>query len=622
MSRIAGVISQRGEDKLTRLAYKMLAQLPGNNQKATGFPTACFGAASTDVAEIYCTNGILCTIDGWLFNARDLSETLASKPQPNQTALVAALFQKYGFKEMLRKVNGEFAIAIFDLKENTLWLGRDRFGVKPLYYSSIRGGLAFASQPWALIVHPEVTSEVNARFTASYAALHYRTFDNRPEESPYKDIGQLPAGSLLVYRGTTPSVQRYWCLESKSDFRDSEEKLASQFRELLLDSVKLRTETVTRTAFTLSGGLDSSSITSCAYKNSKQPQTAYSAVYEDKTYDESTEIQPMLDKIVSDWHPIEIGNDVDLFSEVTDLVQQHNEPVATATWLSHKRICEAAARDGQKMLFGGLGGDELNAGEYEYFIFHFADLARQGQTHELQGQLETWASHHNHPLYPKTPAIGLHEIGRLTDEHPGVCIPDHLRLERYIHTLDINYYGDELKNVRMDHPFDSCLKNRTYQDIFFETLPCCLRAEDRNATAAGLSQTNPFLDHRLVEFMFRVDGRHKIKSGVTKVLLRKAMKGILPEETRTRVNKVGWNAPAHRWFSGRQLECLRDTVASIEFSNLGIYNVAAVLKVIENHIDILNDTTPRENHMMFLWQLLNTHIWIRATKTIKQGIKS
>ena len=174
----------------------------------------------------------------------------------------------------------------------------------------------------------------------------------------------------------------------------------------------------------------------------------------------------------------------------------------------------------------------------------------------------------------------------------------------------------------MDHPFDSCLKNRTFQDLFFETLPCCLRAEDRNATAAGISHANPFLDHRLVEFMFRIDGRNKIRSGVTKILLREAMRGILPEKTRTRINKIGWNAPAHKWFSAIQLEKLRDIVSSQEFSHSGVYNASEVHALIREHEEILNGTSPRENHMMFLWQLLNLHIWMDASKRIKREIQT
>ena len=118
--------------------------------------------------------------------------------------------------------------------------------------------------------------------------------------------------------------------------------------------------------------------------------------------------------------------------------------------------------------------------------------------------------------------------------------------------------------------------------------------------------------------MFRVDGSHKIRKGITKILLREAMKGILPEETRTRIKKVGWNAPAHRWFSGKNLNLLRDLVRSSEFLNMGIYEATAVQRLLEEHAEIVNNGKQQENHMMFLWQLVNLTAWMRTNRSIKR----
>jgi asparagine synthase (glutamine-hydrolysing) len=618
MPRIAGIVSPRGKKVLTLLVNQMLAQLPGRNTSFQCTPELSFGSKDQKVLR---TEKFLCLIDGQIFNWKELALEFPTPATTSSLVLILTLFQRYGFERTLNKLYGDFAIALYDITEQKLWLGRDRLGVKPLYFAKIQEGFAFASQPWALLVHNEVSSNLNRRFVASFAGLHYRTFDNRPDESPYANIGQLPAGSILCFQKGSVTVKRYWQIKALPNFEQSHVELAGHLREHLLDAVKLRIKSDSKNAFTLSGGLDSSSVTACAQTITKEAQTAYSAVYEDKTFDESDEIQPMLEEKVSDWNPILINDEIDLFAEVTNLVSHHNEPVATATWLSHNYVCKAAARDGQTLLFGGLGSDELNAGEYEYFIYYFADLARNGLTDVLETELESWAHYHDHPLYRKSAKLGRNEIKRLTNDREGICLPDNWRLKRYIHVLDQSYYSDELMEIRMDHPFDSCLKNRTFQDLFFETLPCCLRAEDRNATAAGISHANPFLDHRLVEFMFRIDGRNKIRSGVTKILLREAMRGILPEKTRTRINKIGWNAPAHKWFSAIQLERLRDMVSSQEFSDSCIYNASEVHALIQEHKEILSGTSPRENHMMFLWQLLNLHIWIDASKKIKGKIQ-
>jgi asparagine synthase (glutamine-hydrolysing) len=164
----------------------------------------------------------------------------------------------------------------------------------------------------------------------------------------------------------------------------------------------------------------------------------------------------------------------------------------------------------------------------------------------------------------------------------------------------------------MEHPFRSYLKNRAYQDITRETAPCCLRAEDRQTVAFGLDNFLPFFDHRLVEFMFRIPGTMKFREGVTKHLLREAMRGVLPEETRTRVKKTGWNAPAHVWFSGSGRERLMDMVHSKEFQERGIYNQREVLRLIDEHQQIMSSQRPADNHMMFLWQLVNLELWLQS----------
>jgi asparagine synthase (glutamine-hydrolysing) len=127
---------------------------------------------------------------------------------------------------------------------------------------------------------------------------------------------------------------------------------------------------------------------------------------------------------------------------------------------------------------------------------------------------------------------------------------------------------------------------------------------------------NPFLDHELVEFMFGIPGNLKIRDGITKQLLRLAMIGILPEATRMRVKKTGWNAPAHVWFSQRALQELRDRVRSSTFRERGIYDSEAVMAVIDDHARIVESATAEENHMMFLWQLLNLETWLDASSEI------
>jgi asparagine synthase (glutamine-hydrolysing) len=577
--------------------------------KAAASHTAVAGRAAMgwrgwSVPGMALAGHVIAVFDGQIYNRGELGAA------ENDAALVVVLYEKHGFFEALRRINGDFALALYDEATNTLWLGRDRFGVKPLYYTTVAGGLAFASRPRALLALPGVSREVNQRFVALFAASHYRYFDNDPEQSPYRGIAQLTAGHVLRVANGQVTTSRYWSLEETPELTAPEAELEDQYRALLLDAVALRLKAAREPAFTLSGGMDSSSVLASAVRTSGSRQHAFSAVYDDKTYDESDDICPMVEAVVKEWHPVRVGTP-DVFGLVRRMIEVHDEPVATATWLSHFLLCEQAAKEGFGSLFGGLGGDELNAGEYEHFIYHFADLRAARLEEELAREVGLWIRYHDHPIFRKTVDELEGKLARLVDfSQPGRCLPDYVRLRRYAAALNPEFFDLSAFEPVMDHPFRTYLRNRTYQDVFRETVPCCLRAEDRQAIAFGLDHFLPFFDHRLVEFMFRVPGRLKIRNGVTKHLLREAMRGILPEETRTRIKKTGWNAPAHIWFSGPGREQVMDLVHSRSFRERGIYNVAEVERLVEEHDQIVATRVLRQNHMMFLWQLVNLELWL------------
>jgi asparagine synthase (glutamine-hydrolysing) len=607
MSRIAGVLSTvRPCSVLTGGLLSALAR-PGWQQTQLDCGAVTLGAVSWRAPLTVRRGDRLVVLDGAFFNREELP------PGVNDAERFLSLSKRVGIDAALSRINGDFAIAMWDGRTESLLLARDRFGLKPLYYVKQSKLFAFASQPRVLVSLPGVPATPYAPFVARFAASHYRTFDNEPECSPYAAVSQLPAGCLLEIRNGAAVQRRWWGLEEAQDIEATTNELAERYRDLLLDAVSRRIKLAERPAFTLSGGLDSSSVVSCAVLANGAKQHAFSSVYADATFDESDEIRPMLADKVAAWHPVKLGNDVDVLSIVAKMVAVHDEPVATATWLSHFLLAKQVAGEGFGSLFGGLGGDELNAGEYEYFVFHFADLAQAGRTADLDHEIACWAVHHDHPIYRKDRAIALAAMARLTDRsRPGVNLADRNRLGRYLDVLRDDFFDLSGWSPVMDHPFTSHLKNRTFQDIFRETAPCCLRAEDRQCTAAGLDRYNPFFDHRLVEFMFRVRGSAKISEGTTKLLLRAAMRGILPEETRIRVKKTGWNAPAHVWFTGSGLESVRDLVASQRFRERAIYDTAEVERLIGEHIAITESGEPRENHAMFLWQLVNLELWLRA----------
>lgn len=606
MSRIAGFLGGPSNPHSEFFASGMARLTTGTVAKSCCFTQGAFAIAGSSDFAVAEESGCFAVVDGVFYNAGEL----LGDPGRGPAHQLVATYRQIGFAAALKRINGDFAVALFDEQAGTLWLGRDRIGVRPLYYHAHASAFAFASRPQALRSLPGVSRDVNRRHVAVFAGSHYRYIDNAPDESPFVDIRQLPAASYLQLKGRSVQVGSYWSLDEQPEWTESEGVLAERYRELLLDAVGSRLKTARKPVFTLSGGMDSSSVLASAVQLTGARQEAVSSVYSDKTYDESDDIRGFVTEKVSRWQPIPI-EDFDLFDVVRQMVLAHDEPVATATWLSHFLLTKSVADQGYDMVFGGLGGDELNAGEYEYFVFNFADLRHRGLNADLDHEIATWAQHHDHPIYRKNREAALAHLKRLAGNAAGEVLVDRERLSRYYPAVRQSYYDLQTFQPVLDHPFASWLKNRTYQDIFRETVPCCLRAEDRNCESAGLAHADPFFDYRLVEFMFRVPGAMKIRDGVTKRLLREAMKGILPEETRTRVKKTGWNAPAHVWFSGSAVEQLLDLVHSSAFRERGIYDVAEVVRLIEEHISIVRSGMAQDNHMMFLWQLLNVELWFQ-----------
>jgi len=610
MSRIAGLTGGSDEARARKLA-SILALYPGRAVQRRDGPFGALGLKPHGPGGLTRHPKGLLALDGLLY---DLPERRAAVglPQGSDVEVLAELIARHGVPGALARVNGDFALAWMEAQTGTLWLARDPFGLRPLYHARSGGGWAFSSQPRGLLYLEDVPATPDRGFLARYGAMHYRMIDNEPDRSPYAAISQVVAGTALrLGSDGSAAAHVYWKMEDRGDFDRSEEDLAEEYRSRLQDSVARRIARFPKRAFTLSGGMDSSSVLASAVAIEDRKQIAFSTLYEDPTYDEREEIADMLANHVADWHRVVLPDAIDIAGDVDGLIALHDEPVATATWLSHMRLCRQAASAGEfDSIFGGLGGDELNAGEYEYFPLHFADLKYAGQDAALDREIALWAEYHDHPVFRKDRTVAEDLIARLTDpDHPGACLPDRRRLGRYLHVLSPGFEAFRDYSPVMETVFSSCLKTRTWQDLSRETLPCCVRAEDRHGSAYGLPPVLPFLDRELVEFMYRVPGSLKIRDGITKRLLRRAMIGVLPEATRNRVKKTGWNAPAHLWFSGAGAQMLRDLASSAVFDDLGLYNRDAVLAIIDDHERIVTSGVAEDNHMMFLWPFLNIMQW-------------
>jgi asparagine synthase (glutamine-hydrolysing) len=613
VARIAGVLAPDG-DVAPMLRALAAGACAGHDDARTGTHLedgVQLGSYASPAPALAADDRHVVVLDGEIHNRDELAAAAGGTAGGGDAALLCALVGRHGVVEALRLCNGEFAAAIWSRGDRELWLARDRIGVRPLYYAERDGRLAFASRPRPLLELEWVSKDVDRSFVGRFAGSHYRTFDNDPRRSPYRDVDQLPAGHVAYFAGGRVALERWWSLADLSDLDGPPAELAERYRDLLLDAVRLRLRSAQRPAFTLSGGMDSSSVLACAVRHTGSRQHAFSTTYSGSQYDESREIRSMLQSAVEEWHRVPVDNP-DVLALVERMVDAHDEPVATATWLSHHVLCGEVHAGGFRSLFGGLGGDELNAGEYEYFLFRFADMRRAGEDEALRHEVREWQRHHDHPIFRKDWAAMERGLERLVDlDQPGRILGDRARIERYRDAVNRDYYDVAEFDPVMDRPFASYLKNRTYQDVFRETAPCCLRAEDRQAAAHGLRTYDPFFDHRLFELMFRVPGAQKIRDGITKRLLRDAMRGLLPDETRERIKKTGWNAPADVWFAGAGRALVLELISDPAFRAAEVYDLREVRRIVDEHDEIVSSGRAAENHMMFLWQLVNLELWLR-----------
>ncbi|MBM3600607.1 MAG: asparagine synthase [Alphaproteobacteria bacterium] len=607
MARIAGTAGTPGADA-------------GALLEAIGAPEAFSATAQAgNVSIAAATGGVwhaderwTVALDGRLYNPEDLPTA------SNDAARVAAGLERRGLAETLASLNGDFALAICDRHSGALHLARDRFGIKPLYHSAAGRPFAFASRPRSLLAAPGIGNAVRPDYVATVAVGHYRFFDVEPTRSPYADIEQLAPGHCLTRRDGTTVTTAYARFAEQEEFTDPAEA-AAEYRELLRDAVARRLAHAKRPAFTLSGGLDSSSVVTTAFRLTGAKPMAVSTVYSDDYFDESKEIRDVIDAGFADWMPVRIDRP-DLMALIGDMVAFHDEPVATVTWMTHYLLARAVGAQGYDSLFGGLGGDEQHAGEYDYFFYFFADLRARGETSRLDEEIAAWIRRHDHPVFRKTKEVARAMVAQLTDAaQPGQCRPNLALLDRYAGALDAGYFDMTTIRPVFDRPFRSYLKCHTLNELLRNTMPCCLRASDRNTAHAGLNDFFPFHDVRLLEFALRVPTDWKIRDGITKSFMRAVMDGILPEATRTRVVKTGWNAPAHRWFAEHGFEALMDLVRSRAFAERGIYNQREVERLIHEHRAIVLEGQTRDNHMMFLWQLVNLELWLLSLAPTSRG---
>jgi asparagine synthase (glutamine-hydrolysing) len=541
--------------------------------------------------------------NGEIYNYREVRSKLESLGHVfrsgTDTEVIIEAYQEWG-TACLTHFNGMWSFALYDVGKRQLFCSRDRLGIKPFYFFFDGKTFVFGSEIKSILAHPGLRFQPNPQAMFNYLARSYRFVDGRPTTF-FEGIRQIEPGCSLLVDDRGIEILSYWRLDPSGiqDHDYTDEQYVGRYLELLDDSVRLRLRSDVPVAVQLSGGLDSSAVAVLAARCLGTGLPVFSACYDEKPFDERDFIAPTVTSIKARFTPIFPRPDR-LLEELPPMIRAFDEPICTVTFFAHWQVMAEVHRQGYKVILNGHGADELAAGYYDHFLHHFGDLRRQGANGRLDAEVKAWLANHG-----RERADHLDEYFKLLD----VGRP---YMEDYLKNFTPyeNALGPALKSITVEPKpnqdiFDSLLTNRLYNELRYETLPAVLKAEDRVSMAFSIESRLPFLDYRLVEFMFSVPNALKIKNGLGKYIQRQALAGVIPEMVRTRSEKVGFNAPSEKWFRtylGHSFENLcHDSI----LYDTGLLDRAGFSHLWEEH------RSGRANHYQYLWQVLNLDIWIR-----------
>lgn len=499
------------------------------------------------------------TFNGEIYNFKELRQELSSRFEfrtQSDTEVLLAAYEAWG-TDCLRHLNGMFAFAIWDQKNQSLFAARDRFGEKPFHYFQNGDVFLFASEIKALLASHLI--EPKANLGAIYRYLAYRETD-ATEETMLEGISSLMPATALVYSVHANSLQtwRYWDLDPNLQTRlPSDEHYADHFRELLKDSIKMRLRSDVPVGSSLSGGIDSSSIVGLVSEHTKgSRQSTFSARFPNHSVDEGEYIQAVLEKFPVAGYSTE-PDPLRLVDEVENLAWHQESPFSSPSVYAQWCVMRLASEKGAVVLLDGQGADEALGGYAVSYGPHFVDLLRHGQWRTLfEG------------IAGRARTSGLGGVGILAFSMVPRSVREQLERVRQGSGLRSDFARAWMSAPsRVATIYRSSLHNELHQQLRCSMLPKLLRFADRNSMAFSRELRLPFLDHRLVEFLFAIPEEQKIQGSRNKIVLKSAMRGIVPQRVLQRTDKKGFETPESTWLAGPLKSWAEDMLSSQEFSN-------------------------------------------------------
>jgi asparagine synthase (glutamine-hydrolysing) len=562
---------------------------------------------ATGQQPLYNEDGsVVVVYNGEIYNFQSLIPELAALGHvfrtKSDTEVIVHAWEAWG-ERCVERFRGMFAFALWDRNRDTLFLARDRLGVKPLYYAELGGELVFGSELKALVAHPAFRRELEPHAIEEYFALGYV-----PEpRTIYAAARKLPPGhTLAVRRGVpVPAPREYWDVRFTLDNPITERDAQAELVERLQESVRLRLISEVPLGAFLSGGVDSSAVVAMMAGLSDEPVNTCSIAFSEPAFDESKYARRVAERYRTRHFVEEV--DSDDFGLIDVLARTYDEPYADSSAIPTYRVCQLA-RKRVTVALSGDGGDE-NFGGY-----------RRYRLHAMEERLRRLL-----PLAVRRPAFGL--LGRAypkADWAPQLFRAKttfqalaRTAVEAYFHSVSL--LRDDMRSQLYSDRFKARLQGYSARDVFsrhatragtddpfglvqYLDLKTYLVGDintkvDRASMAHSLEVREPLMDHPLVEWLATLPSSLKVRGREGKHLLKRAMEPHLPHEVLYRP-KMGFAVPLIKWFRGPLREKLRDALLGSELADTGLFSRKYLGHLIEAHQSGVRDYSAP------LWSLL------------------
>ncbi len=545
------------------------------------------------------------TFNGEIYNYLELNKSLDAYwtfKSETDTECILASYHKLGEK-CLGNLRGMFSFALWDQKRQKLFCARDRFGIKPFYYTIIDGIFYFASEAKALVPFLKKI-ETNKHALAEYLTFQYSI----GEKTLFEGIYQLLPGHALTVNNGNLNIWRYWDISYDIDYSHNSKYFEEKLRDLVDDTISLHLRSDVEIGSYVSGGIDSSLMYKLASQYTGEETKAFHGMFSKYPgYDESEYAKAIVSR-EKNLHITDITSG-DFVKNIEDVIYHLDFPIAGPGSFPQFMVSKLASEN-VKVVFGGQGGDEIFGGYARYLIAYFEQCIKAA----INGSYKD--GNFVVTIESIIPNLGiLKEYKPLIKQFWSAGLFEEMD-KRYFSLIDrssdmkdeINWH--ELDTQQVFRDFSTIFNNpsNVKKEAYFDKmthfdfkclLPALLQVEDRMSMAHGLESRVPLLDHPLVEFVATIPADIKFQGGNMKHLLKKVYAGVLPERIIKRRDKMGFPVPLKNWFEGDIKEYITDLLSSKDFES----------RFFVNKKSIFNGVGQEHSFSRKYWALLSLEIW-------------